>query len=104
MMATRDGLLNALQQRFPELEFGVREPQGAIYVPPSTLWERVEQVFRGPKMRSRFGTVEVAVLSTDSINTIEPMPGLLYAEIMELVNEIRPAGIEVKLLWFVCLP
>jgi hypothetical protein len=60
-MHTRAGLLASLRVNFPDWLFAMREPREYVYDPPETLWQRVLQLVRGPKLRARMGEVEIAV-------------------------------------------
>lgn len=42
--------------------FGIREPRECRYYPPENIWERIKQVFTGPKTRTEAGIIEVTII------------------------------------------
>jgi hypothetical protein len=63
-MTTREIFLTELDKAVPRLSFGIREPRESIYAPPLTLWNRIKQVFTGPKFIERAGEVEIAIIGS----------------------------------------
>lgn len=87
--ATTSGLLMALHEEFPEFQFALREPYEEVYAPPATIWERIVQLFTGPKMIKRHGIVHVSVHGQAS-----PSQDI---RMRQIVNNLRPAHVRVEI-------
>ena len=86
-MATLTDFLRVLSEAEPRLSFGVRVPQEVVCLPPLTIWQRIKQVFTGPRLVERHGEVEIAVMGYP---TDEERDRFTHD-----VNAVRPAGVLV---------
>lgn len=92
---TFNGILVELQRRFPEARIALREDRDPVrYVPPTTIWQRVKQVFTGPQTAPGYPYAEVAVID---------YAGRL-ADVIEAVNELRAAGTDFRVKAFAGKP
>lgn len=91
---TMSGILRTLYETQPVsgavrgVTFGVRATLEPVYRPPASLWERIRQVFIGPKLTSRVGEIEIAVVGTNL--TVE-----YWDALRDAIEQIRPCGILV---------
>jgi len=91
---TKDNLLQELMAAAPHLDFALREPHEGVYIPPCTLWERIRQVFTGPRRLKRMAEVEIAVISSRDITNQE------RANIALAIENTCPAGVLVTVVDF----
>jgi len=98
MRATKDNMLQELKAAVPYLDFALREPSEEVYIPPRTIWERIKQVFIGPRMTNRMAEVEVAVISNRGVTNEE------RENISLAIEDTRPAGVRVFVLDFYGIP
>jgi len=92
---THNQILDACYAALPsglssdEVRFGIREPRDVRYIPPTSLWERIVQVFTGPKFRTRVGEVEIAIVGSDLLTSERD-------RIVDAVESVRPVGVAVS--------
>jgi hypothetical protein len=94
---TRDHVFAKLYNTVPEVMFGLREPDEDRYIPPTTLWERIKQVWQGPKKVKRTGELEIAIIgSVVSESTVETLKRSMGNSIPVgvLVTYVRYAGVD----------
>jgi hypothetical protein len=87
---TLSDLIAVFNQAVPHLRFGVRVPGTTRFVPPTTLWARLKQVFTGPRFESRIGEVEVAVVGDVTERD--------WAVLHDTVHHHVPIGVQITFI------